>query len=156
MLGVKVHASSDALTVRGCNMHKDHAPVTVHLNWPNGRILAVFSVPNMADHISDQRVYVKIRSKLGCSATEIHEDLQKVYGENGQQYSEVTRWIQWFKDGHELVEGKEWPGQPVTATSEKEWAVHVIKELKEKDARFTLHELAHQYQESHRHRSKEH
>ena len=81
----------------------------------------------MADFKLEQRVYCKIRSKLGFSATDIHADLQKVYEENALQYGAVAKWVRRFKDGRESVEDDERTGRPVAATSEKE--IDIIKEL---------------------------
>ena len=81
----------------------------------------------MADFKLEKRVYCKIRSKLGFSATDIHADLQKVYEEYAVQYGAVAKWVRRCKDGFESVEDDERTGRPVAATSEKE--IYIIKEL---------------------------
>ena len=53
----------------------------------------------MDGKISEQRVYCKIRAQLGFPPTEIHADLQKVYG-NGAVY----KWVRCFNDGWESIE----------------------------------------------------
>ena len=98
----------------------------------------------MADFKLEQRVYFKIRSKLGFTAANIHADLQKVYEENALQYVAVARWVRRFLAGREAVEDDveddKRTGRPVVATSEKE--IDIIKELIETDARYTVEELA--------------
>ena len=39
--------------------------------------------------ISEQRVYCKIQAQLGFPPTEIHADLQKVYGNGALKYATV-------------------------------------------------------------------
>ena len=43
----------------------------------------------MDGKISKQRVYCKIRAQLGFPPTEIHADLQKVYGNGALKYAAV-------------------------------------------------------------------
>ena len=74
----------------------------------------------MADFKLEQRVYCKIRSKLGFSATDIHADLQTDYEENALQYGAVAKWVRQFKDGRKSVEDDERTGCPIAATNEKE------------------------------------
>ena len=50
----------------------------------------------MDGKISEQRVYCKIRAQLGFPPTEIHADLQKVYG---LEYATVCKWVRRFNDG---------------------------------------------------------
>ena len=44
----------------------------------------------MDGEISEQRVYCKIRAQLGFLPTEIHADLQKVYGNGALKYATVS------------------------------------------------------------------
>ena len=60
----------------------------------------------MDGKISEQRVYCKIRAQLGFLPTEIHADLQKVYG-NGT----VCKWVRRCNDGR--------VGRPVSVLTEK-------------------------------------
>ena len=73
----------------------------------------------MVDFKLEQRVFCKIRSKFGFSATDIHADLQKVYEENALQYGTVAKWVRRFKDGRESVEHDERTGRPVAARAPK-------------------------------------
>ena len=45
----------------------------------------------MYGKISEQRVYCKIRAQLGFPPTEIHADLQKVYGHGALKYTTVCK-----------------------------------------------------------------
>ena len=45
----------------------------------------------MDGKISEQRVYCKIQSQLGFPSTEIHADLQKVYGNGALKYATVCK-----------------------------------------------------------------
>ena len=55
----------------------------------------------MDGKISEQRVYCKIRAQLGFPPTEIHADLQEVYGNGALKYATVCKWVCRFNDGQE-------------------------------------------------------
>ena len=80
---------------------------------------------NMDRKISEQRVYCKIRTHLGFPVTEIHADLQKVYGNGALKYATVCKWICHFNDGWESIEN-----DPRTEKN-----VATVKTLIEEDAR---------------------
>ena len=46
----------------------------------------------MDGKISEQRVYCKFRPQLGFP-TEIHADVQKVYGNGALKYATVCKWV---------------------------------------------------------------
>ena len=50
----------------------------------------------MDGKISEQSVYCKIRAQLGFPPTEIHADLQKVYGNGALKYATVCKWVRRF------------------------------------------------------------
>ena len=54
--------------------------------------------------ISEQRIYCKIGAQLGFPPTEIHADLQKVYGNGALKYATVCKWVRHFNDGRESIE----------------------------------------------------
>ena len=58
----------------------------------------------MDGKIFEQRVYCKIRAQLGFPPTEIHADLQKVYGNGALNYAAVCKWVRRFNDGRESIE----------------------------------------------------
>ena len=63
--------------------------------------------------MSEQRVYCKIRAQLGYPSSEIHGDLQKVYGNEAFKFRTVCKWVQRFKAGRESVENDPREGRPV-------------------------------------------
>ena len=65
----------------------------------------------MDGKISSQRAYCKIRAQLGFPPTEIHADLQKVYGNGALKYATVCKWICRFNDvGSQLKMTLGWVG----------------------------------------------
>ena len=93
----------------------------------------------MDGKISEQRVYCKIRAQLGFPPTEIHADLQKVYGNGALKYATVCKWVCRFNDGRESIENDPWVGTPVSVLTEKN--VATVKTLIEKDAHYTLQKI---------------
>ena len=89
--------------------------------------------------ISEQRVYCKIRATLGFPPTEIHADLQKVYGNGALKYATVRKWVCCFNDGRESIENDRRVGRPVSVLTEKNDAT--VKTLIEEDARYTMQEI---------------
>ena len=57
----------------------------------------------MDGKISEQRVYCKIRAQLGFPSTEIHADLQNIYGNGALKYATVCKWVRRFNDGQESM-----------------------------------------------------
>ena len=93
----------------------------------------------MDGKISEQRVYCKIRAQLGFPPTEIHADLQKVYGNGALKYATVCKWVHRFNDGQESIENDPRVGRPVSVLTEKNIAT--VKTLIEKDTRYTVQEI---------------
>ena len=93
----------------------------------------------MDGKISEQRVYCKIRAQLEFPPTEIHADLQKVYGNGASKYATVCRWVHRFNDGQESIENDPRVGRPVSVLTEKN--VATVKTLIEEDARYTVQEI---------------
>ena len=89
--------------------------------------------------ISEQRVYCKIRAQLGFPPTDIHADLQKVYGNGALRYATVCKWVRCFNDGRESIESDPRVGRPVSVLTEKN--VATVKTLIEEDARYTVQEI---------------
>ena len=50
----------------------------------------------MDGKISEQWVYCKIRAQLGFLPTEIHADMQNVYGNGALKYATVCKWERFF------------------------------------------------------------
>ena len=93
----------------------------------------------MDGNISEQRAYCKIRAQLGFPPTEIHADLQKVYGNGALKYATVCKWVRRFNDGRESIEKDLRVGRPVSVLTEKN--VATVKTLIEEDARYTVQEI---------------
>ena len=91
------------------------------------------------EKISEQRVYRKIRTQLGFLPTEIHADLQKVYGNGALKYATVCKWVRRFNDGQESIENDPRVGRPVSILMEKN--VATVKKLTEEDACYTMQEI---------------
>jgi len=61
---------------------------------------------------NEQRVAIKFCFKAELSATETPVLVQKAYGNEALNRSEVFRWYSRFGDGRELVEDNERGGRP--------------------------------------------
>ncbi|CAF1684678.1 unnamed protein product, partial [Adineta ricciae] len=57
------------------------------------------------------------RTALNIEATTIHDELHNVFGDDAPSYRTVARWVQWFRDGREVVEEEERSGRPVTEST---------------------------------------
>ena len=93
----------------------------------------------MDGKISEQRVYCKIRAQLGFPPTEIHADLQKVYGNSALKYTTVCKWVRCFDDGGQSIENDPRVDRPVSVLTEKK--VATVKTLIEEDACYTMQEI---------------
>ena len=93
----------------------------------------------MDGKISEQRVYCKIRAHLGFPPTEIHTDLQNVYGNGALKYATVCKWLCRFNDGREPIENDPRVGMPVSILRERN--VATVKTLIEEDAHYTVQEI---------------
>ena len=93
----------------------------------------------MDGKISEQRVYCKIRVQVGFPPTEIHADLQNVYGNGALKYATVCKWLCCFKDGRKSIETDPQVGRPVSVLMEKNIAT--VKMLIEEDAHYTVQEI---------------
>ena len=91
--------------------------------------------------ISEQRVYCEFRAQLGFPPTEIHADLQKVYGKGALKYATVCKWVRRFIDGRESVENDPRVGRPVSVLKRFEKNVATVKTLIEEDALYIVQEI---------------
>ena len=60
--------------------------------------------------------------------TEIHADLQNVYGNGALKYATVCKWVRCFNDGRESIENDPLVGRPVSVLTEKN--VATVKTLR--------------------------
>jgi hypothetical protein len=72
---------------------------------------------------NEQRVAIKFCYKVGLSATVTLVLVQKAYGNEALNRSNVFRWNCRFRDGRELVEDDERGGRPKSARTEVNIAV---------------------------------
>ena len=93
----------------------------------------------MDGKIFEQRAYCKIRAQLVFPPTEIHADLQKVYGNGALKYATVCKWVRHFNDGRESIENDPRVGRRVSVLTEKN--VATVKTLIKEDARCTVQEI---------------
>ena len=89
--------------------------------------------------ISEQRIYCKIQAQLEFPPTEIHADLQKVYGNGALKYATVCKWVRHFINGPESIENDPRVGRLVSVLTEKK--VATVKTLIEEDGRYTVQEI---------------
>ena len=80
-----------------------------------------------------------IRAQLEFPPTEIHADLQKVYGNGALKYATVCKRVRRFNDGQESIENDPQVGRPVSILTEKN--VATVKTLIEEDACYTVQEI---------------
>jgi hypothetical protein len=67
---------------------------------------------------NEERVAIKFCIKAGLSATETLVLVQKAYGNEGVNRSNVFRWYSRFRDGRELVENEERGGRSKSTRTE--------------------------------------
>jgi hypothetical protein len=67
---------------------------------------------------NEQRVAIKFYFKAGLSAIETLVLVQKAYGNEALNRSNIFRWYSRFRDGRELVEGDERCGRPKSTRTE--------------------------------------
>ena len=65
----------------------------------------------------EQRAYVKIRTLLQVSSTDIHKDLIEVYNDRTLPYSTIVNWTRRFREGRESIEDKSRAGFPAPVTN---------------------------------------
>ena len=88
---------------------------------------------------SQYRSYIKTRTRLGETPTEIHTGLVAAYGPQAVSYSTVLRW---FKDADEEemdVEDKPRSGHPVTQTTTEN--IDMVRNLIEADPHSTYADI---------------
>jgi hypothetical protein len=88
----------------------------------------------------EQRVATKFCSKAGLSATETLVLVQKTYGNEAANRSNVFRWYSEFRDGRELVEDDERGGRPKSTRTEVN--IVAVADLVKNDRRFASRMIA--------------
>ena len=93
-----------------------------------------------ADFKIEQRAYIKIRTLLQVSPTDIHKDLMEVYNDRTLPYSTIIDWPRRFCEGRESIEDNPRAGRPISGASDK--CVLEVSELLEEDPHISLVEIA--------------
>jgi len=88
----------------------------------------------------EQRVTIKFCFKAGLSATETLVLVQKAYGNEDVNRSNVFRWYSRFRDGRELVEDDERGGRPKSIRTEVN--IFAVPDLVENDRRIASRMIA--------------
>ena len=70
----------------------------------------------------------------------IFAEISAVYGSTNVSYDMVRRWKKKFDSGLELIESAPKSGRPESASCDKN--VSKVKEIVERDARYTVHDIA--------------
>jgi transposase len=67
----------------------------------------------------EQRAAIKFCFKLGKSASETYELLQKAYGSDSLSRSTTFEWFKRFREGRQSMEDVERSGRPTTSRNEQ-------------------------------------
>ena len=86
------------------------------------------------------RAVIRFLNAKSLNPTEIHNELQSVYGEPVISRTQVYHWCNLFEAGHSDLTDREGRGRSITATSEDN--VKRVDELIRQDRRLKLHEIA--------------
>ena len=86
------------------------------------------------------RAVIRFLNAKSLNPTEIHKELQSVYGEHVISRTQVYHWWNLFEAGHSDLTDREGRGRSITATSEDN--VKRVDELIRQDRRLKLHEIA--------------
>ena len=83
------------------------------------------------------RFSVRFEHSFGFLPTEIHADLQNVYGNGASKYATVCKWVRHFNDGRESIQKDPRVGSAGFHFDGKERCCENIEE----DARYTVQEI---------------
>ena len=87
----------------------------------------------------EQRAYVKIRTLLQISHTDIYKDLMEVYNDRALPYSTIVDWARRFSEGRESIEDRPRAGRPISGSSDK--CVLEVSAILEEDPHTSLVEI---------------
>ncbi|KAK3803875.1 hypothetical protein RRG08_029467 [Elysia crispata] len=118
------------------------------LTGPNACGKSVYlkqTILKMAAHLEtwskeEIRAVIRFLNAKSLNPTEIHKELQSVYGEHVISRTQVYHWCNLFEAGHSDLTDREGRGRSITATSEDN--VKRVDELIRQDRRLKLHEIA--------------
>ena len=88
----------------------------------------------------EQKGFIKIQYFRSKKAIEIHRGLQEACGDNALSYRGVCRWVASFSAGRDSTKDEHRTGRPISITDK--YHVEKVKELIDKDRRYTVEEIA--------------
>ena len=97
-------------------------------------------VGKRAENVIEIRAYIKGRSLLGLKPVDIHREVCDIYGKGQMSYMTICRWVARFKSGHQQLKDAAHTGRPATTTTKHN--IELIRQILEKDARYTVRQLA--------------
>ena len=97
-------------------------------------------VGKRAENVIEIRAYIKGRSLLGLKPVDIHREVCDIYGQGQMSYMTICRWVARFKSGHQQLKDAAHTGRPATTTTKQN--ISRIRQILEKDARYTVRQLA--------------
>jgi len=97
-------------------------------------------VGKRAESVLEIRAYIKGRSLLGLKPVDIHREVCDIYGQGQMSYMTICRWVARFKSGHQQLKDAAHTGRPATTTTKHN--IERIRQILEKDARYTVRQLA--------------
>ena len=71
------------------------------------------------DNVNEQRVIIKFYTLLGKSFYDIREDLHTVYGDSCISESDISKWMNRFKEGRDTTKSDKRNDRPVTVSNER-------------------------------------
>ncbi|KAI6658791.1 Transposase [Oopsacas minuta] len=95
--------------------------------------------PKSTDYKIEQRAYVKIRTLVKVSPTDVHKDLEEIYKDTALPYSTVVDWARRFREGRVSIEDRVRIGRPVSSISDKN--ILEVSAFLEEDPHITLVEI---------------
>ena len=107
--------------------------------------MIIYTILKMATHLEtwskeEIRAVIRFLNAKGLNPTDIHKDLQSVYGEHVISRTQVYHWCSLFQTGHSELKDSAGRGRSSSATSEDK--VKRADELIRQDRRLKLHEIA--------------
>ena len=97
-------------------------------------------VGKSADKKEDIRSFMKARMLLCCLLKDVFSEIKVVYDDTTLSYDTVRRWKKKFNSDLQSVKNTPKSGIPKRATKNEN--VANVKEILEKDARYTMRDLA--------------
>ena len=94
------------------------------------------------ENIAEISGYIKARCKVRLSVKSMHDEICEGYGDKQMPFCTVYRWFTKFSSGQESVKDARYLGKPRSAVTKKISNISKIKSIIEKDARFTVRQLA--------------